>query len=197
MSGIETEVKFRVQDVGRLEQRLQAAGFWQETPRTFEKNVLFDTPDRRLRLDRQILRIRSYGDKWVLTHKAIPEAGDSGLYKNRIETETTVGDGDTVAAIFAALGFTPAFTYEKWRTEWTDGTGHCVIDETPIGTYAEVEGPEDWIDRTAASLKVDPSMFQNDSYGRLFELWKLETGSEAKDLTFDAVGASAQVDVLS
>ena len=88
-------------------------------------------PERRLRLDRQILRIRSYGDKWVLTHKAIPEAGDSGLYKNRIETETTVGDGDTVAAIFAALGITPAFTYEKWRTEWTDGTGHCVIDETP------------------------------------------------------------------
>ncbi len=132
-----------------------------------------------------------------MSRKALPEAGDSGLYKNRIETETTVGDGDTVAAIFAALGFVPAFTYEKWRTEWADGTGHCVIDETPIGTYAEVEGPEDWIDRTAAALKVDQSMFQNDSYGRLFELWKLETGSEATDLTFAAVGASAQVDVLS
>ena len=67
----------------------------------------------------------------------------------------------------------------------------------PIGTYAEVEGPEDWIDRNAGALKVDPTMFQNDSYGRLFELWKLETGSEAKDLTFAAVGESAQVDVLS
>ncbi len=151
MSAIETEVKFRVQDVARVEQRLQAAGFRRETPRTFERNVLYDTPERRLRLDRQILRIRQYGDKWVLTHKAIPAEGDTGLYKQRVETETTVGDGETVAAILASLGFTPAFTYEKWRTEWTDGTGHCVIDETPIGTFAELEGPEDWIDKTAAA----------------------------------------------
>src|SRR5277367_6888757 len=97
MSGIETEVKFRVQDVGKLEQRLQEAGFWRETPRTFERNVLFDTPERRLRLERQILRIRQYGEKWVLTHKAIPAAGDVGVYKQRVETETTIGDGETVA----------------------------------------------------------------------------------------------------
>ncbi len=195
MSAIETEVKFRVQDVATVEQRLQDAGFRRETPRTFERNVLYDTPERRLRLDRQILRIRQYGDKWVLTHKAIPAEGDIGLYKQRVETETTIGDGETVATIFAALGFPPAFTYEKWRTEWTDGTGHCVIDETPIGTYAELEGPEDWIDRTAAAVGVDPSEFQNESYGRLFELWKEQTGSPANDLTFAAVGDSSAVPV--
>ena len=188
MTAIETEVKFRVRDVAKLERNLQAAGFQRETPRTFERNILYDTPDRRLRLDRQILRIRQYGDKWVLTHKKIPEAGDTGLYKQRLETETTIGDGETVAAIFGQLGFTPAFTYEKWRTEWADGIGHCVIDETPIGTYAELEGPEEWIDKTAAALGVNRSEFQNESYGRLFELWKQETGSPANDLTFAAIG---------
>lgn len=196
MSAIETEVKFRVHDAERLQRHLQAAGFWQETPRTFERNILYDTPERRLRLDRQILRIREYGEKWVLTHKAIPEAGDTGLYKQRVETETTVADGETVATIFAALGYTPAFTYEKYRTEWTDGAGHCVVDETPIGLYAELEGPEDWINRTATALSVDPSQFQNDSYGRLFDLWKQETGSDANDLTFAAVGRSVEVDAL-
>jgi adenylate cyclase class 2 len=195
MSGIETEVKFRVQDVARVEQRLREAGFRRETPRTFERNVLYDTPERRLRLDRQILRIRQYGDKWVLTHKAIPAEGDTGLYKQRVETETTVGDGETVAAILASLGFTPAFTYEKWRTEWTDGTGHCVIDETPIGTYAELEGPEDWIDKTAAAADIHQSQLQNESYGRLFDLWKEQTGSPANDLTFAAIGDFSAVPV--
>src|SRR5271163_4113080 len=191
MSAIETEIKFRVHDVDRLERSLHAAGFHRETPRTFERNILYDTPERRLRLDRQILRIRQYGDKWVLTHKKIPDAGDTGLYKHRVETETIIGDGETVATIFAALGFTPAFIYEKWRTEWADGVGHCVIDETPIGTYAELEGPEEWIDKTAAALGVNQSEFQNESYGRLFDLWKQDTGSSANDLTFEAIGETA------
>jgi adenylate cyclase, class 2 len=196
MSGIETEVKFRVQDAAKLEERLRAAGFRRETPRTFERNVLYDTPERRLRLDRQILRIRQYGEKWVLTHKAIPAEGDTGTYKQRVETETTIGDGETVATIFASLGFIPAFIYEKYRTEWTDDAGHCVIDETPLGVFAELEGPEEWIDRTAAALAVDPGDLTNLSYGRMFELWKEETGSPAKDLTFAEVEARAEVDAL-
>jgi adenylate cyclase class 2 len=196
MSGIETEVKFRVQNVARLEERLQEAGFRRETPRTFERNVLYDTPERRLRLDRQILRIRQYGEKWVLTHKAIPAEGDTGTYKQRVETETTIGDGETVATIFRSLGFIPAFTYEKYRTEWTDDAGHCVIDETPLGVFAELEGPEYWIDRTAAALAVAPGDLTNLSYGRMFELWKEETGSPASDLTFAAVGAPAEVNAM-
>jgi len=191
MSGIETEVKFRVGNVARLEERLCAANFQLETARTFERNVLYDTPERRLRLDRQILRIRQYGEKWVLTHKAIPADGDTGTYKQRVETETTIGDGATVAAIFGLLGYIPAFTYEKYRTEWTDGTGHCVIDETPLGTFAELEGPEAWIDLTAAALAVNPSDLTNLSYGRMFEVWKEETRSPVNDLTFAEIGEPA------
>jgi adenylate cyclase class 2 len=191
MSAIETEVKFRVRNATELESRLEAAGFRRETPRTFERNILFDTPERRLRLDRQILRIRQYGPKWVLTHKALPADGDAGLYKHRIETETTLGDGESVATIFAALGYVPAFTYEKYRTEWADGIGHCVLDETPIGVFAELEGPEAWIDGQAVALGVDRSELFNLSYGRMFDLWKEETGSTANDLTFASVGELA------
>ncbi len=193
MSPIETEVKVRVHNVAELERRLQSAGFSQQTPRTFERNVLYDTPGRALRNDRQILRIRQYGDSWLLTHKALPSGGDTGLYKQRVETETPVGDGEAVAAIFAVLGYTPAFTYEKWRTEWVDGQGHFVIDETPIGTYAELEGPEDWIDATAAAVGIDSNEFSNLSYGRLFELWKEETGSPATDLTFSQIGEATAI----
>jgi len=197
MSAIETEVKFRVADADRLERQLRAAGFGLETPRTFERNVLYDTPERRLRGERQILRIRQYGEKWVLTHKAMPAAGEPGLYKQRVETETTVGDGETVAAILASLGYVPAFTYEKYRSEWSDGAGHCVIDETPLGTFAELEGSESWIDRKVAALGIDFADLTNLSYGRLFELWKEETGSEANDLTFAAVGELAGASAAS
>ena len=77
-------------------------------------------------------------------------------HKHRVETETEVADGDALAEVFLSLGLVAAFRYEKWRTEWTDGEGHCVVDETPIGNYAELEGSSEWIDRAAARLGVDP-----------------------------------------
>ena len=62
-----------------------------------------------------------------------------------------------------------------------------MIDETPIGDYAELEGSPEWIDRAAVRLGVDRSAYLTLSYGRLFELWRTEHHSDANDLTFDAV----------
>jgi len=188
MTAVEIEVKFRVADGPELERKLTAIGFRQVTPRTFEKNVLFDTPDRVLRAQQSILRIRQYGERWVVTHKSLPKDMDpAGRHKHRMETETEVQDGETLSTIFTQLGYAPAFTYEKWRTEYTDATGHCVIDETPIGLFAELEGPEEWIDTTSQQLGLDPQELITLSYGRLFDEWREKTGSAATDLTFDAI----------
>ena len=186
---IETEIKFRVADVRELGKRLGEAGFREQTPRTFESNVLYDTPDRKMRARTEILRIRNYGGKWTLTHKRLPDVGPGeDAHKHRVETETEVSDGDALAEVFRSIGLAPAFRYEKWRSEWSDGEGHCVVDETPIGNFAELEGSPEWIDRTAASLGVDRSEYLTLSYGRLFEQWCAEHGSSARDLTFEAVG---------
>jgi adenylate cyclase, class 2 len=188
MSADEIEVKFCVADGPALERKLTALGFRLVTPRTFEKNVLFDAPDRRLRAKQSILRIRQYGERWVITHKRLPEDNDpSARHKHRIETETEVADGDAMSIIFTQLGYHPAFTYEKWRSEYGDATGHCVIDETPIGLFAELEGPAEWIDTTSARLGLDPAELITLSYGRLFEDWRAATGSDATDLTFEAI----------
>lgn len=190
---MEIEVKFRVADTAVLEEKLKALGFRCITPRTFERNVLYDTRDRRLRSQQSILRIRKYGDRWLLTHKALPPDNDpAARHKHRVETETAVDDGDALGTIFRQLGYEPAFTYEKWRTEYADALGHCVVDETPIGTFAELEGPEDWIDRIGTRLGLDSSSFMTLSYGRLFEVWCEETGSKATDLTFAAIPAAAR-----
>ena len=185
---VETEIKFRVSDLAALSARLVAAGFQVQTQRSFESNVLYDTADRQLRAKTEILRIRQYAGHTLLTHKRLPDLGPGeDTHKHRIETETEVADGAALAEVFAALGLRPAFRYEKWRTEWREGQGHCVVDETPIGSFAELEGPAEWIDRLAAKLAVDPTEYITLSYGRLFDLWRAEHSSTAQDLTFDAV----------
>ncbi|MGA3134809.1 MAG: class IV adenylate cyclase [Terracidiphilus sp.] len=185
---VETEIKFRVDDLAVLNQRLEAAGFTLQTPRAFESNILYDTPDRRMRALTEILRIRTYAGRCTLTHKRLPDIGPGeDRHKHRIETETDISDGNALAQVFLSLGLVAAFRYEKWRTEWSDGEGHCVVDETPIGNYAELEGSAEWIDRAAARLGVDPAEYITLSYGRLFDLWRDEHHSAAQDLTFAAV----------
>jgi len=190
---VETEIKFRVDDLAGLSRRLLDAGFRLQTPRSFESNVLYDTPDRKMRARTEILRIRDYAGHCLLTHKRLPDVGPGeDTHKHRVETETNVSDGAALAQVFLSLGLVAAFRYEKWRTEWEDGEGHCVVDETPIGNFAELEGSAEWIDRTAERLGIPASQYITLSYGRLFEQWRQQQGSSAQDLTFAAVQAGGQ-----
>ena len=139
---------------------------------------------------RRYLRIRNYGGRWTVTHKRIPDSGvGEDRHKHRVETETEVADGKVLGDVFLALGLVEAFRYEKWRTEWSEGDGHCVVDETPIGNFAELEGSAEWIDGVAARLGVSPAEYMTLSYGRLFEQWQEQHRSTAQDLTFAAIGA--------
>jgi len=192
MQAAEIELKFPVADVRALRAAAVALGFELITERTFESNTLYDTEDRQLRTRRQILRLRQYGSRWTVTHKRQAAADDGDLrYKTRIETESEVQDGDALAEIFAQMGYAPVFRYEKFRTEWAAGAGHLVVDETPIGVWAELEGAPEWIDAMLAGLGVAIETSSTESYGKLFERWKRETGSPAENLTFDEVVAVA------
>jgi adenylate cyclase class 2 len=190
MVAIETEIKFVVDDLVGFGTRLTVADFQLETPREFESNVLYDTPDRSMRARTEILRIRHYRGRCLVTHKRLPDSSPGeDRHKHRIETETEVADGRALEGIFLSLGLVAAFRYEKWRSEWTDGEGHCVVDETPIGNFAELEGTPEWIDRAAARLGVDSSQYMTLSYGRLFDQWREKHHSSAQDLTFAAITA--------
>ena len=90
-------------------------------------------------------------------------------------------------AILHALGFAPTFRYEKFRAEWSDGKGHVVVDETPIGNLGEIEGPSRWIDRTARALQVPPGDYITATYSDLFFQWKKQNGSSADEMTFNAI----------
>lgn len=179
----EVEIKFLIHDLNKLRDQLRAAGFSEKTPRTHEMNTLYDR-NGELRARDELVRIREYGDQWTLTHKA---KSQNARHKTRVETETKVDDGKALDHVFRSMGFEPAFRYEKFRSEWTDGTGYVVLDETPIGTIGEIEGPPDWIDRIAAQLGIHPRDYINRSYAELFHEWVQKTGSSAKEMTFAAV----------
>ena len=221
MQSAEIELKIPIADLNRLQSLLPMAGFQLDTPRTFEQNTLYDTPERGLRASRQILRLRNYGGVWTVTHKQPPpaeaELGEiiaaATRYKVRIETETVVEDGPALGALFEKLGYAPVFRYEKFRTEWSQGTStidgplfgkdaglppprlrsHLVLDETPIGDFAELEGPPAWIDAMLERLGIDPATCITESYGRLFLAWKERTGSAAENLTFDEIPSAMEV----
>jgi adenylate cyclase, class 2 len=180
----EIEIKFCVANLRALEGKLKAQRFRLQTPRTHEMNTLYDLPGQTLRKRKQLLRIRQYGSEWKITHKA---GGKVGRHSSRHELETKVEDGKKMDAILRALGYSPSFRYEKFRAEWSDGKGNVVLDHTPIGDFAEIEGPPRWIDQTARKLGVSRNQYIMKNYATLFAEWKQETKSEANELTFKAV----------
>jgi adenylate cyclase class 2 len=150
------------------------------TSKVHEENVIFDTPQGGLAKHGQLLRIRTETPvapgkskkkapkrRVVLTFKQPPaqpaaagaEAASPGRYKVREEVEVEVADAGTLARIFEGLGMSGWFRYEKYRTTfrlpaskaWAKGL-LIELDETPIGTFVELEGPTAAIDRAATDL---------------------------------------------
>ena len=185
----EIEIKFRIENLRQLSSRLRSSGFRLITRRTHETNTLYDFPGQRLRRRGELLRLRQYGSEWILTHKA---KGTAGRHKSRVETEAKVSDGEALEKILLALGLKPSFRYEKFRAEWSDGKGHVVLDETPIGSLGEIEGPPQWIDRTAKALGITQQDYITLSYAELFFAWKRRTRSTAREMTFKAISRACR-----
>jgi adenylate cyclase class 2 len=181
----EIEIKFRIKSMSAVVRSLKQAGFKCVTRSTHEMNSLYDLPGQKLRTRGDLLRLRKYGNSWILTHKA---KGKAGRHKSRVELQTDIEDGKQMDAILRALGFEPTFRYEKFRAEWSDGKGHVVLDKTPIGNFGEVEGPSRWIDRTAQALGISRSDYITETYAPMFFEWKRRTHSKAAEMTFRAVG---------
>jgi adenylate cyclase class 2 len=163
----ETEIKLRVAERVPTVERIMAAGYEQSAARVFEANTVFDTPDQRLRGNDMLLRLRQVGSTSILTWKG---PGIPGPHKSRPELETSVDSGEALAQVFRHLGYDPMFRYEKYRTEFrkTNSPGVVTFDETPIGNFLELEGPAEWIDKTAAELGFAPKEYILDSYGKLY-----------------------------
>jgi len=135
-------------------------------PRHLEDNLLFDDAAGSLRGQGHVLRLRRTPEGALLTFKG-PGRAQPGV-KSREEIETGVTDADATQVILERLGFRPVFRYQKYRETYRWKDQEIVIDETPIGTFLEIEGDVDGIRAAAAGLGFQPSDFITDSYIGLF-----------------------------
>lgn len=196
---MELEVKFLLSDPAGFVKRLEEAGAELESPRTHEYNLRFDTPERTLTHSFQVLRLRRDA-KVRVTYKGPGEM--SGEVRARQEIEYEVDDFEAAKALFEALGYEVSFIYEKYRTTYhlfqaTDlsekfkslKSVEIVLDETPIGTFTEIEGPDAGaIQLAAARLGLDWGARIVESYVYLFEVVKRSLGLSVRDLTFENFG---------
>lgn len=176
----EIEVKLAFESGRVAREKLLAAGATVEQERTFEDNVVYDTPDLALKRADRILRLRRFGDACTLTFKA-PVAGET-RHKVRHEYESRIDDFDALGEIFVHLGFDPVYRYQKYRTRLSLGELEAVIDETPIGCFVELEGRPEAIDAVAASLGFSPDRYILATYRELQERHAEERGQPAGDM---------------
>lgn len=145
-----------------------------------QRDVLVDTADRSLVARGCALRVRDDGGDAVLTYKGpvVP-----GVLKVREELETAAGSAERLLAILAAVGYTPIFRYEKRREEHAIPGALIAIDETPVGTFLEIEGEADAIHAAAAALGYSPADYVTASYRTLY-VASLPAGTTPGDMLF-------------
>jgi len=181
---LETEIKLRIEDPDAIRARLLDLGFEEVQPRTFEDNLLFDSPNGAFASRGRVLRLREVGDRTVLTFKG-PATGDA-RFKNREELEVEVADAGALREILGRLGLVVTYRYQKFRTELARLDLHACIDETPIGLFVELEGAPDAIEEAAAALGHGPEDFINVSYRELhLERARSRGEDDPGDLVFE------------
>jgi adenylate cyclase class 2 len=161
----EVEVKLRIGSTGAMAPRLAQAGFSLVHPAASEANRLWDRDGALLAQD-CALRLRQYGGQATLTWKGARVA-DARL-KIRPEVETGVADPAAMEAILQALGFAPVLVMVKTRAIWVRGGLEACLDETPYGSFLELEGAREAIAGAMAELGLGPEQIEPRSYAALY-----------------------------
>ena len=180
---IEREIKLRFESPASARAAVLAIGARPATPRRLQADALFDTGDRQLSAQQQILRVRIEDGHGFVTFKSPIE---HPTLKLREELETSVGDGRMLTAILERAGFRMWFRYEKYREEFTLDDVIVAVDETPVGTFVEIEGSDHGIAAAAVALGRGPADFVLDSYRTLFVQDCAARGVDATHMIFPA-----------
>lgn len=183
MEDQEREVKFYIQDLEALAERLHICGADLTRVRTLEINLRLDTQDRSLYKQGRMLRLRQ-DDRARVTYKA--DARVEGGVIARTEIEFTVDNFTVALKLFEALGYQTMVIYEKYRRVYRIGDVEVTLDELPMGNFVEIEAPNNTlIEGVAQMLGLDWSKGIATNYIGLFETARANRGFTFNDLIFE------------
>lgn len=185
---LEREIKLSFESVECARKAVAALGAIPRRSRRLQDDRLLDTTTGRLRADWCTLRVRietpdAGGERLaMLTFKGPPRPD---VMKVREELETAVADGTVMLRVLERAGFAVWFRYQKYREEFErDGT-IIAIDETPCGTFIELEGSEEGVTRLAQALGRTPTDYITASYRRVWESDCTARGRPAGNMIFE------------
>jgi len=179
---LEREIKLRFDSPEAARAAVLAAGATPVRSRRLQEDCLLDTEDELIRRRRSVLRVRMESGKSFLTFKGPVQPS---MMKLREELETIVADGTLLLRILEELGFHVWFRYQKYREEFALGDVIVAVDETPVGTYVEIEGGERGIATSTLALGRGPADYVLDSYRGLFLRHCHEHGLQLSHMLFD------------
>ena len=178
----EREIKFYVQDLLSLVEKLRLCGAELVRDRVFERNLRLDTPEGSLSQGGRLLRLRQ-DDRARVTYKE--NARMEGGVITRTEIEIVTDDFKMTQRLFEALGYREVVAYEKYRREYRLGEVLVMLDELPFGDFLEIEAATNpLIEGVAQMLGLDWSRSIDTNYLGLMEITRQRLALPFKDLTF-------------
>jgi adenylate cyclase, class 2 len=197
----EIEIKLRIASIPTILRKINSLGA-KTQGRVREQNTLYDTAQSDLRRRDMLLRLRietpatpnlqgPRGERVILTTKAPLQTrrpkNRPPRYKERAEREQVVANSSRqTAAALTSLGFRPAFRYDKFRTTFDLPNLHLDLDETPAGTFLELEGSPKAIDRVARALGFTKEAYLRATYWDLYAAVCRRRGINPKNMLFPA-----------
>lgn len=178
---LEREIKLRFDTADAARAAVLRTGAAPLRARRLQEDCLLDTRDEMVRGRRAVLRVRMEAGRTFLTFKGPVQLSPMKL---REELETMVSDGPLLVRMLEELGFTVWFRYEKYREEFVLNDVIVAVDETPVGTFVEVEGSADGISAMARALGRAPGDYVLDSYRALFSQHCVRHGLPVSDMLF-------------
>jgi adenylate cyclase class 2 len=179
---LEREIKLVFPGAEEARKAILAAGATPLRGRRLQEDYLLDTQDDQLRARRCVLRVRLECGKTLLTFKGPVQ---NSPMKLREELETVVADGLLLMRVLEELGYRVWFRYEKYREEFAHEEVTVAIDETPVGTFVEIEGSESGIRQMAEALARTPDDYVTDSYRGVYVKHCERHGLPVGDMLFE------------
>ncbi len=185
-NGVETEAKFYVRGLKKVEMRLLELKAHSIQPRVHEINLRFDNLDGNLRRDFKVLRLRKDTEA-KFTFKGPSQEREGGVM-SRKEIEFTVGDFESAKQFLELLGYVPVVFYEKFRATYELKGVHIMLDELPYGTFVEIEGENiQTLQEIADLLGLNWNEMVKAGYHALFDRVAEKFKLESSDLSFKAL----------